>query len=110
MACDVKSRVFFISSVLWSNADRDMGWIPQDELTSVEDSMFWVFNDLNDLADDNRELYGTNIRKYWDAYQAELIEQQKQVDVDMQKLYEKITGTCTGKSNRDWKSNCTGCI
>ena len=60
-----------------------------DELTSVEDSMFWVFNDLNDLADDNRELYGTNIRKYWDAYQAELIEQQKQVDVDMQKLYEK---------------------
>ena len=51
--------------------------------------MFWVFNDLNDLADDNRELYGTNIRKYWDAYQAELIEQQKQVDVDMQKLYEK---------------------
>lgn len=60
-----------------------------DELTSVENSMFWVFNDLNDLADDNRELYGTNIRKYWDAYQAELIEQQKQVDVDMQKLYEK---------------------
>ena len=48
-----------------------------------------MFNDLNDLADDNRELYGTNIRKYWDAYQAELIEQQKQVDVDMQKLYEK---------------------
>ena len=60
-----------------------------DELEYVSDSMFWVFDELNDVADDNRELYGTNIRKYWDKYQAELIEQQKQVDADMQKLYEK---------------------
>lgn len=60
-----------------------------DELSFVPNSMFWVFDKLNDLADDNRELYGTNIRKYWDQYQAELIEQQKQVDTDMKKLYEK---------------------
>lgn len=61
----------------------------KEEISTVPDSIFWVFEDLNQLADDNRELYGTNIRKYWDQYQAALIEQQKQVDVDMQTLYEK---------------------
>lgn len=58
-------------------------------LQSAPDSMFWLFCDLNNLADDNRELYGKNIRIYLDKYQAALIEQQEQVDKDMAKLYEK---------------------
>ena len=53
---------------------------------------------------------GQIFENYWDAYQAELIEQQKQVDVDMQKLYEKSPELAQEKCNRDWKSNCTGCI
>ena len=63
------------------------GYHPQD-LESNWDSMYWVFCDLADTAEENREAYGTNIRKFWDQYQAALIEQQKQVDIDITKLYE----------------------
>ncbi len=64
------------------------GYHPQD-LEFNKDSMYWVFCEINELAEDNRELYGTNIKKYWEKYQAKLIEQQDQVDIDMKKLYEK---------------------
>ncbi len=63
------------------------GYHPED-LEYTTDSMYWVFNKLNDLAEDDRELYGKNIHKYLDQYQAALIEQQEQVDADMTKLYE----------------------
>lgn len=64
------------------------GYHPQD-LEFNKDSMYWVFCEINELAEDNRELYGKNIKKYWDKYQAKLIEQQLKVDEDMKKLYEK---------------------
>lgn len=60
-----------------------------EEMTSVPGSMYWLFCDLNNLADDNRDLYGKNVRTYLDKYQSALIEQQDQVDKDMAKLYEK---------------------
>lgn len=63
------------------------GYHPED-LEYTTDSMYWVFNKLNDLAEDDRGLYGNNIHKYLYQYQAALIEQQEQVDADMTKLYE----------------------
>nr|WP_317413792.1 C69 family dipeptidase [uncultured Solibaculum sp.] len=52
------------------------------------DSFYWVMATLNDTCDDNRELYGANVKKFWEGYQEKLIEQQAAVDEDMIKVYE----------------------
>ncbi|TQQ84663.1 C69 family dipeptidase [Peptacetobacter hominis] len=60
-----------------------------DEFNSTVDSIYCAFAELNSLADDNRDKYGTKIKEYWDKYQNELIEQQKTVDTELQALYKK---------------------
>lgn len=52
------------------------------------DSFYWVMATLNDTCDNNRKLYGTNVKKFWEGYQEKLIEQQAAVDEDMIKVYE----------------------
>lgn len=52
-----------------------------------EDSIQWVFVALNDLCDQNRDRYGVNVQKFWEAYQKALIRQQADVDKAMQKIY-----------------------
>lgn len=53
----------------------------------IETSAYWVFAALNDLCDNNRELYGKNVKLFWEGYQKKLIEQQEDVDKAMAKIY-----------------------
>ena len=52
-----------------------------------ETSAYWVFAALNDLCDNDRDRYGVNVQKFWEAYQKELIKQQADVDAVMEKIY-----------------------
>ena len=49
----------------------------------AETSAYWVFTAINDLCDNDRERYGTNVKLYWENYQKALIEQQEAVDEAM---------------------------
>lgn len=52
-------------------------------------SMYWIFCKLNDLCDDDRNNYGTNVRTFLDNYQSALIEQQYIVNEGMTKVYKQ---------------------
>ncbi|MEF9961496.1 MAG: C69 family dipeptidase [Erysipelotrichaceae bacterium] len=51
------------------------------------DSMYWNFYQTQKLANQNRSMYGTNIKTFWRSYQQKLIEQQASVDKEMLALY-----------------------
>lgn len=53
----------------------------------AETSAYWVFAALNDLCDNDRERYGTNVKLYWEKYQKALIEQQATIDEEMARIY-----------------------
>lgn len=68
-------------------ADGDVGHDDGDPMdASADGSLVYVFDDLNDLCEDNRQLYGANVRAYFDALQAEIIDQQAAVDAAIQKV------------------------
>lgn len=52
-----------------------------------EDSAYWAFAALNDLCDNDRELYGKNVKLFWEGYQKSLIEQQEAIDEAMLEIY-----------------------
>lgn len=53
----------------------------------AETSAYWVFTAINDLCDNDRVRYGTNVKLYWEKYQKALIEQQAAVDKEMERIY-----------------------
>ncbi len=67
--------------------DTDEIFAPEDTKYNP-DSFFWVMDSLYSACTKNRELYGTNVKKFWEGYQEKLIEQQAAVDEDMIKVYE----------------------
>lgn len=58
-----------------------------DEDFPAETSAYWVFAAINDLCDNDRERYGTNVKAFWEDYQKALIEQQAAVDKAMLNIY-----------------------
>lgn len=58
-------------------------------LETVNDSLNWNFQIINHLCYNNRDLCAQNVKTYFEAYQASLIEQQAAVDAQMLALYEK---------------------
>lgn len=70
----------------------------------AETSAYWVFTAINDLCDNDRVRYGTNVKLYWEKYQKALIEQQAAVDKEMERIYAEIpeqaekTATALGKA------------
>lgn len=70
----------------------------------AETSAYWVFAALNDLCDNDRARYGTNVKLYWEKYQKALIEQQAAVDEEMARIYAQSsaqaeeTATALGKA------------
>lgn len=55
---------------------------------SVDDNtVYWVFRQLFTLSKTNRELYGANVKLFWEGYQKKLIEQQAAIDEEMVKIY-----------------------
>lgn len=70
----------------------------------AETSAYWVFTAINDLCDNDRARYGTNVKLYWEKYQKALIEQQAAVDKEMERIYAESpeqaekTATALGKA------------
>lgn len=70
----------------------------------AETSAYWVFTAINDLCDNDRARYGTNVKLYWEKYQKALIEQQAAVDKEMERIYVESpeqaekTATALGKA------------
>lgn len=70
----------------------------------AETSAYWVFTAINDLCDNDRARYGTNVKLYWEKYQKALIEQQAAVDEEMERIYAESpeqaekTATALGKA------------
>lgn len=70
----------------------------------AETSAYWVFTAINDLCDNDRVRYGTNVKLYWEKYQKALIEQQAAVDKEMERIYAESpeqaekTATALGKA------------
>ena len=73
----------------YSPSARNIEDIIDDPDFPAETSAYWVFTAINDLCDNDRERYGTNVKLYWENYQKALIEQQEAVDESMTALYEK---------------------
>ena len=59
------------------------------ELDPVPGQYDWTFRTLTSLCAIDREMYGTNVRAYWDAYQEALIEANKDVVAKINELYAK---------------------
>ena len=59
------------------------------ELDPVSGQYDWTFRTLTSLCAIDREMYGTNVRAYWDAYQEALIEANKDVVTKINELYAK---------------------
>lgn len=57
-----------------------------ESLEYNEDSMYWVFDELYYLANENRNLVADQIKQYFGLVQDSIIEQQKDIDVQMQAL------------------------
>ena len=71
----------------YSPSARNIEDIIDDPDFPAETSAYWVFTAINDLCDNDRERYGTNVKLYWENYQKALIEQQEAVDEDMERIY-----------------------
>lgn len=52
----------------------------------TEGSINWNFQTINAICSENRELYGANIKAYFEQYQESLIQQQAAVDAEMSKI------------------------
>lgn len=66
---------------------KEVSQVINNEDFPKETSINWVFSAINDLCDNDRTRYGSNVKKFFEDYQKELIEQQKSVDADMKKIY-----------------------
>ena len=67
----------------YSPSIKNIEEVLDDEDFPAETSAYWVFTAINDLCDNDRERYGTNVKLYWENYQKALIEQQEAVDEAM---------------------------
>ncbi|MGM9613229.1 MAG: dipeptidase, partial [Butyricicoccus sp.] len=74
------SEIFQTEYLPWID---DIEEVLDDEDFPAETSAYWVFAALNDLCDNDRERYGTNVKLFWENYQKKLIEQQAAVDTAM---------------------------
>ncbi|MGN1007601.1 MAG: C69 family dipeptidase [Butyricicoccus sp.] len=81
------SEIFQTEYLPARNLRQNIESIIDDENFPAETSAYWVFAALNDLCDNDRERYGTNVKKFWENYQKKLIEQQAAVDTAMKKIY-----------------------
>ena len=58
-------------------------------LEPVDGQYDWTFRTLSTLCALDREMYGANVRAYWDAYQEALIEANTEVVAKLNELYAK---------------------
>lgn len=68
-------------------------------LQYAENSLFWVFSQLNTLCSGDRTNYGANVKSYFAQYQQSLIDQQAAVDAGMLELYNSDPAALSAAAN-----------
>lgn len=69
------------------------------DIVPVQGQYDWMFRKLSTLCSLNREMYGKNVRTYWDNYQLALIKANEEVVAKMNELYLEDPKAAETKAN-----------